>query len=92
MFPKYKDKVQIHLFRIKNKGSHDYNIVLEQKLEPITMNHPKNRFQAQILKTYNECRTQALHKYFPMLSESDIKQLLNDNYLQKDDLIKILYK
>jgi len=90
MFPKGKDKVQIHIYRIKNKGSHDYDIVISQKLEPITMNHPKNRFQAQILKTYNQCRSKALHKYFPMLKEDQIRQLLKDNYLQKDDVIKVL--
>ncbi len=92
MFPRGKDKVQIHIFKIKNKGSNDYDLKIEQKLDAITMNKPKNSFQAKILNTYNQCRTQALHKYFPMLSNRDITYLLNDNYLKKNDLLPLLYK
>jgi hypothetical protein len=88
MFPKGKDKVQIHIFRIKNKGSNDYDIHIEQKLDPISMNMPKNNFEKHIIDTYNQCRTKALHQYFPMLGEKTIKLLLKDNYLQKDDLLK----
>ena len=92
MFPKGKDKVQIHIFRIKNKGTNDYDLKIEQKLDAITMNHSKNRFQAQILDTYNQCRTQALRRYFPILSDRDITHLMNDNYLKKNDLLPLLYK
>ena len=91
MFPRSGNKVQIHIYKIKNKGSNDYDIKIEQKLEPITMGQPKNSFQAKILQTYNTCRTQALHKYFPMLNKSEIRRLMQDNYLQKEDLMRILY-
>jgi len=92
MFPRGKDKVQIHIYKIKNKGSNDYDLKIEQKLNIITMRHPKNQFQIKILATYNQCRTEALHKYFPMLSDRDIVYLLQDNYLQKKDLLPLLYK
>lgn len=92
MFPRGKDKVQIHIYRIKNKGSKNYDLKIEQKLDAITMNKPKNSFQSKILYTYNKCRSQALHKYFPMLSDGDITYLLNDNYLKKNDLLPLLYK
>ena len=92
MFPRGEDKVQIHIYNIKNKGSNDYDIKIEQKLDVIAMNHPKNSFQAKILDTYNQCRTEALHKYFPMLSDRDIAYLMNDNYLQKKDLILLMFK
>ena len=92
MFPRGKDKVQIHIYKIKNKGSNDYDLKIEQKLDAITMNKPKNSFQAKILNTYNQCRTKALNKYFPMLREKDICMLLNDNYLQKKDLVPLLLK
>ena len=92
MFPRGEDKVQIHIYRIKNKGSNDYDLKIEQKIPAITMMQPKNGFERGILDTYNHCRTQALHKYFPMLSDKDISYLLNDNYLQKKDLLPILHK
>ena len=91
MFPRSGNKIQIQIYRIKNKGSNDYDIRIEQKLEPITMGQPKNSFQAMLLQAYNTCRTQALHKYFPMLNETNIGILLQDNYLQKQELIPILY-
>jgi len=37
-----------------------------------------------------ECRAEALRHYFPMLSEVEIKVLLQDNYLQKKDLKRVL--
>ena len=92
MFPRAKNKVQIHIYKIKNKGSKDYDLKIEQKLDPIVMDHPKNSFQSKILNTYNQCRTKALHKYFPMLNDNDISALMHDNYLQKQDLIPLLIK
>ncbi len=92
MFPRGKDKVQIQIYRIKNKGSNDYDILIEQKLDSVTMGSPKNSFQKRMLETYNQCRTQALHKYFPMLNDSDINLLMKDNYLQKSDIANMLQK
>ena len=92
MFPRSNNKVQIQIYKIKNKGFNDYDLKIEQKLDSIVMKHPKNSFQAMILNSYNSCRTKALNKYFPMLSNRDIIYLLNDNYLQKKDLMTSLYK
>jgi hypothetical protein len=91
MFPKGRDKVQIHIFEIKNKGSNSYDVKILNKLEPITMGKPKNSFQLGILNAYNDCRSEALHKYFPMLSDEDVSLLLRDNYLQKRDLVPMVY-
>lgn len=86
MFPRSGNRIQIQIFRIKNKGSDDYDIKIEQKPDPIAMGHPKNSFQGMLLKAYNTCRTQALHRYFPKLGDSDIEKLMHDNYLQVKDL------
>jgi len=91
MFLRSGNRVQIQIYRIKNKGSNDYDIKIEQKLEPITMGEPKNSFQAMLLNAYNDCRIQMLRKYFPMLKESDIQGLMKDNYLQKRDLMPLLH-
>jgi len=90
MFPRGEDRVQIQLYRIKNKGSSDYDIHIEQKLDPMVIGKPKNSFQKRMLGAYNRCRTEALHKYFPMLSDNSIDSLMIDNYLQKSDLQKYL--
>jgi len=92
MFPRSGNRVQIQIYRIKNKGSNSYDIHIEQKLEPIEMGNPKNSFQEKILRAYNRCRAQALHKYFPTLEDDDIRLLLHDNYLQKKDLAPIFHK
>ena len=41
MFPRSGNRVQIQIFRIKNKGSNNYDIKIDQKLDPITMGQPK---------------------------------------------------
>ena len=90
MFPRSGNRIQIQIYKIKNKSSNDYDIKIEQKLEPITMGKPKNSFQAMLLNAYNGCRRQGLRKYLPMLRELDIQRLMQDNYLQKKDLVPIL--
>ena len=92
MFPRGKDKIQIQIYRIKNKGSNHFTIHIDQKLDVITMNRPKNTFQKRILRAYNQCKAEALQKYFPMLDPRDYKVLMNDNYLQKDDIRPLLKK
>ena len=86
MFPRGNNKVQIHIYKIKNKGSQHYDIKIDSKLEQIVMDSPENSFQRGILDAYNSCRTKAIHKYFPMLSEEDIRLMMKDNYLQKKDI------
>jgi len=87
MFPRSKNKVQIQIYKIKNKGSNNYSLKILSKLDPITMGAPKNSFQKEILDAYNQCRREALHKYFPMIESRDsINRLMRDNYLQKNDI------
>ncbi len=92
LFPRGLNELQIHIFKIKNKGSNNYDIKILNKLDAITMRNPKNTFQNDMLNAYNSCRIQALHKYFPTLTNQGIKLLLKDNYLQKQDLKPLLYK
>ena len=90
MFPVGKDKIQIHIYRIKNKGVNTFDTFSENKLKSITMTHPQNSFEREILSSYNSCRSEALRKYFPMLNNKNIEQLLLDNYLQKKDIYRQL--
>lgn len=90
MFPRSNNRVQIQLYKIKNKGSNNYDIKIDGKLAPISMIAPKNSFEVGVLDAYNKCRVEALYKYFPMLTDSDIRLLLMDNYLQKKDLKPLL--
>ena len=86
MFPRGEDKIQIHIFRIKNKGSNQFDLIIEERLDSIVMGKPKNDFQKRVLDDYARCRTVALHKYFPMIKDKDIDILLRDNYLQVEDI------
>ncbi len=90
MFPIGADKIQIHAYKIKNKGVNTFDTFSENKLKPITMTHPQNSFEREILSSYNSCRSEALRKYFPMLNNKNIEQLLLDNYLQKKDIYRQL--
>ncbi len=90
MFPIGKDKIQIYIYKIKNKGLKSFNTFIENKLRPITITEPGNSFEQSVVESYDRCRVEALRKYFPMLSDVSIKQLLRDNYLQKKDFKKLL--
>jgi len=87
MFPRGKARVQIHIYKIKNKGDKNFDLKIATKIPAIVMNKPKNNFEQGILNAYNKCRTEALHKYFPSLDNNVIKNLMKDNYLKKNDLI-----
>jgi len=86
MFPVGKDKLQIVIYKIKNKGSASYKTFIESTLKPIRINDPKNSFETMIVNAYNSCRREALNKYFPMLDSAAVEVLLLDNYLQKEDI------
>ena len=90
MFPVGNDKIQIYIYKIKNKGAKSFDTFMESELKPITITAPTNNFEREILTSYNTCRTEALHKYFPMLNNLNIKHLLQDNYLQKKDIAEII--
>jgi hypothetical protein len=86
MFPIGDNKIQINIYKIKNKGIKLFDTFIESELRPIIITAPKNNFEREILTSYNTCRSKALHKYFPMLSSQNLKLLLQDNYLQKHDI------
>ena len=90
LLPLGEDKIQIHIYKIKNKGSKAYEKLKESTLKPIVLNGPRNSFEKGMVKAYNNCRTEALEKYFPMLDNSAIQKLLLDNYLKKSDIKKYL--
>ena len=90
MFPVDQNKIQIHIYKIKNKGMNNFDTFIESTLHPITIGAPRNKFERIILESYDRCRIKALKRYFPMLSEENIKSLMHDNYLQKKDLKKLL--
>ena len=92
MFPVGKDKVQIKIYKIQNKGMKTFDTHIESVLKPIVLDTPKNNFERGIIESYDRCRTESLRKYFPMLDADEIKMLLHDNYLQKKDLKKVISK
>jgi len=84
------NKLQITISKITNKGINAYDIIKDKKLKPISITAPKNSFEKNVIKSFNECRVTYLNKYFPFLTSSDIDMLLRDNYLQKKDIKAIL--
>jgi hypothetical protein len=87
--PTSNNSIQISIYKIKNKGENAFDKIQDTKLEPININKPKNSFETMIVDSYNHCRTKYLNKYFPTITENEIKELLTDNYLQKKDIKKV---
>ena len=88
--PKDNNRIQISIYKIKNKGFKAFEEIKDTQLPPMDINKPKNRFETRMVKVYNDCRKKQLHKYFKVLENSKISILLQDNYLQKKDLKVIL--
>jgi hypothetical protein len=85
------DAIEITLYAIKNKGFKTFDMTEIQKLNPINIQSPKNSFEKDIVSSYNICRKKYLNKYLPTLTDQEINLLLRDNYLQKKDIVSILY-
>ena len=90
--PKSHNTIQISISKIKNKGLKAFNEIKDTQLAPISINSPKNSFEKNIIQAYNDCRRKQLHKYLGVLTKSEISVLLEDNYIQKKDVKKILHK
>jgi len=88
--PLSKNRIQISIYKIKNKGSKTIEIGEPNKLDAIDINSPKNSFETGVVNSYNECRETYLKKYLPSLTNENIKTLLKDNYLQKKDITILL--
>ncbi len=85
MLPIGEDKIQITMYKVKNKGMKSFDTIIETKLKPITMNKPQNNFEKDVLESYNRCRRKAIHKYLPRVEKKKIEKLMHDNYLQVKD-------
>jgi hypothetical protein len=90
MLPVGEDKIQIFIYKIKNKGNASYETFIESTLKPIYLHSPGNTFEMMMVNAYNSCREEALRKYFPMLDSGAIELLKSDNYLQKEDIKSFL--
>jgi len=90
--PTSNNGIQITIYKIKNKGEKTFNEIQETQLNPIDINNPTNSFETMIRDSFNQCRVQYIHKYLPMITEAEIKELLTDNYLQKKDIKHIFEK
>lgn len=88
--PLGSNKIQIITYKVKNKGLKAFDEIMDTQLKPIDVNNPSNSFEIEMLQTYNECRGQFLHQYLSILSEKDISVLMEDNYIQKMDVLNIL--
>ena len=88
--PVGEDSIQIHLYKIKNKGQNSFEKIKERILKVIKLASPRNRFEVGIVDAYNECRREALKSYFPTLKGTDVETLLGDNYLRGADLLMYL--
>ncbi len=90
VIPSGKESIRIDIYKIKNKGEHQFDTFVESKLKPINLKAPRNSFEKNMVKSYNSCRSHALTKYFPMLKKNDIDVLLKSNYLKKKDIRDVL--
>jgi len=88
--PKANNTIQISIYKIKNKGLKAFNEIKDTQLPPIDINAPKNSFERGIVMAYNNCRNEKLNKYLGVLTDKETKLLLQDNYIQKKDIKKIL--
>jgi len=87
--PKSNNTIQISIYKIKNKGLKAFDEVKDTQLPPIRINAPKNSFERGIVKAYNECRRTYLNKYLTHLTPHEVNYLLEDNYIQKRDILKL---
>lgn len=90
MKPVGGNAIQISIYRIKNKGLETFDKIKDIELSSIEINAPINNFEAGILRTYNACRKKALGKYLPMLNDKQTAYLMQDNYIQGQDVVNAL--
>ena len=53
IFPVDHNKLQIHIYKIKNKGMNNIDTFIESTLHPITIGAPRNKFERSILESYD---------------------------------------
>jgi len=84
------NRIQITIYKIKNKGMKAFSEIIDTQLPPISLNAPKNSFERGVISAYNDCRREYLRKYLGFLTEEDISILLQDNYIQKKDIKRLM--
>ncbi len=84
------ESIQISIYKIKNKGLKTFEKIKERQLKPININHPENSFEKGIVKAYNDCRREYLYQYFRAVNENQMSVLLQDNYIQTDDMLPFI--
>ena len=83
--------IQITIYKIKNKGAKAFDESIESKLKPMKIMSPRNSFETKMVNAYNTCRDHYLHKYLgEVLTDSEIQELLQDNYIKKKDVVKMI--
>lgn len=85
-----KESIQITIYKTKNKGLKAFDEIRDTQLRSIDINAPVNGFEEGVVNTYNRCRKKYLNKYLKILTEQKIYVLLKDNYIQEEDVIKLL--
>ena len=65
-------------------------LLILRGIAPIDINAPKNSFESRMVHAYNDCRSEYLHKYLAVLSDSEISYLIQDNYIQKMNVKNVL--
>ncbi len=88
--PTANNKIQITIYKVKNKGLKAFDEIIDTQIPPIDINAPKNGFETRVAKAYNDCRSEYLHKHLTVLSNKEVSYLLQDNYIQKMDVKNIL--
>jgi hypothetical protein len=90
--PVGKNGIQMTIYRVKNKGLKVFETIKDTQLPPIDITAPKNSFESGIVAAYNDCRRKYLKKYLPILEDAEISLLLQDNYIQKNDVLRFTKK
>ena len=87
-----RGKLRVILWHIKNKGDDRSAKKIDRSEIIINLNHPQNPFYARMVDAFNRCRRSAIKKAFPQFGEKEVQLLLKDDYIQKEDISKILLK
>ncbi len=83
-------RIQITIYKIKNKGLKAFDKIRDTQLRPIDINAPGSSFEKGIVKAYNDCRRMYLYQYVDALNDGQIDVLLKGSCIQKADIENIL--
>ena len=84
-----KHSMRIDIYEIKNKGKSSFETFVENKLQSINIHKPINSCEKDMVKVYNSCRVEVLHKYFPMLNSDDIGGIIEGKSFTEEKYKKV---